>query len=112
MGCNGCVHYEICDYWEKEAYPNDHKDFDKYTCKYFLAKDLFIKLPCAVGQTIYYIDHYRDCIETDTVKFFTVTKSGINVILQYHNQKFWDYQEWGKTVFLSEGEAQEAFKER
>lgn len=102
--CIKCIHYNICSRLGGVGLDN---------CKEYLAisnkNNNFIELPCSVGQTLYYIDRYRDRIETDTVKFFTITKNGINTILQYHNQKFWDYHELGKTVFLSEEDAQKAF---
>lgn len=71
-----------------------------------------IELPCQVGQTIYYISHIGNKVDTDVVKFFTITKAGVKTILLYHNRKFWDYHKWGKDVFLSEEEAIEALKRR
>ena len=32
--CQDCIHCEVCDYWEKIAYPND-KDFGGGICVYF-----------------------------------------------------------------------------
>lgn len=32
--CQDCIHCEVCDYWEKIAYPND-KDFGGGICIYF-----------------------------------------------------------------------------
>lgn len=69
-----------------------------------------VELPCQVGQTIYYIDENK--IETDVVKFFTITKAGVKACLLFHNKHFWDYYEWGKDVFLTEEEAVEALKRR
>lgn len=63
-------------------------------------------LPCKIGDTIYYIDRYSNVIEEDSVKFFTITKDGIKPILKWHNKKFWEFNEWGKTVFLTREEAE------
>lgn len=69
-----------------------------------------IVLPCKVGDVIYYLDRYSNSIQTDTVKFFTVTKNGCKPILERHNKKFWEMYEWGKTVFLSKEEAEKALR--
>lgn len=63
-------------------------------------------LPCKIGDTIYYIDRYSNVVEKDSVKFFTFTKDGIKPILNRHNKKFWEFYEWGKTVFLTREEAE------
>ena len=78
---------------------------------YLLANGVIVP-PCKVGDKIYYIDKYTNCVEEDTVKFFTVTKDGIKPILEFHNTKFWKYYKWGKTVFLTKEEAENALKER
>ena len=69
-----------------------------------------IELPCQIGQTVYYINKYKKKVDTDEVRYFTVTKTGINPIMVKHNRRFWDSNEWGETVFLTEAEAQEAFR--
>ena len=68
-------------------------------------------LPCKIGDTIYYIDRDSNVIEEDSVKFFTITKDGIKPILKRHNKKFWEFYEWGKTVFLTKEEAEAKLKE-
>lgn len=63
-------------------------------------------LPCNVGDKIYYIDRHTGEIDEDTVKFLTITKNGAKPILTYHNIKFWDFYELGKTAFLTKDEAE------
>lgn len=63
-------------------------------------------LPCNVGDKIYYIDRYAGKIDEDTVKFLTITKNGVKPILTYHNIKFWDFYELGKTAFFTREEAE------
>jgi hypothetical protein len=65
-------------------------------------------LPCNVGDKIYYINIYTGKIDEDTVKFLTITKNGAKPILTYHNIKFWDFYELGKTAFLTKDEAEAA----
>lgn len=74
----------------------------------YLVTNRAIVLPCKIGDTLYYLDRYSKSIETDTVKYFTITKNGCKPILERHNIKFWENYEWGKTVFLSYEEAEEA----
>ena len=78
---------------------------------YLLANGVIVP-PCKVGDILYYLDRYSKSIETDTVKYFTVTKNGCKPILERHNVKFWEMYEWGKTVFLTKEEAEQALKER
>ena len=67
-----------------------------------------VTLPCKIDDTIYYINKYDNIVESDIVKFFTITKDGIKPILKYHNKKFWNFYEWGKNVFLTREEAEAA----
>ena len=81
----------------------------------FLADNLIAKgsrlLPCNVGDVLYYIDRCTNTIQTDSVKYFICTKSGIKPILEHHNTLFWDMYEFGKTVFLSREEAEKSLEE-
>lgn len=65
-------------------------------------------LPCNVGDKIYYINRYTNKVDEDTVKFLTITKNGVKPILTYHNIKFWDFYELGKTAFFTKDEAEAA----
>lgn len=65
-------------------------------------------VPFNVGDTIYFISRYTGQVETDTVKFITVTKNGAKPILERHNTKFWEDNMFGYNVFWTEPEAQEA----
>lgn len=66
--------------------------------------------PCKVGDKIYYLDRYSGEVEEDTVKFFTFTKNGVRPLLERHNKRFWEFYSWGKTVFLTKEEAEQALK--
>ena len=57
---------------------------------------------------IIYIDRHTKEVQSDEVKFFTVTKTGVTPCLRYHNTKFCDYYTWGETVFTSCEEANNA----
>ncbi len=68
------------------------------------------RLPCEIGETIYYLDRNTGNIEEDEVKFFTITKDGITPILKCHNKNFWKMYKWGETVFRTRKEAEAKVK--
>ena len=65
-------------------------------------------VPYNIGDTLYYINRRTGAIETDTVKFITITKDGAKPILEHHNTRFWKYYTFGVNVFWTEAEAIEA----
>ena len=67
-------------------------------------------VPFNVGDTLYFVSKYTGEVETDTVKFITITKNGAKPILEHHNIRFWEDYMFGYNVFWSEPEAQEAKK--
>ena len=73
-----------------------------------LEKSTFV--PFNIGDTLYYISKYTGEIETDTVKFITITKNGAKPILEHHNTHFWEDNMFGYNVFWTEAEAIEAKK--
>lgn len=84
----------------------------KIIADHLLANGVIVP-PCKVGDKIYYLDRHSKKVEEDTVRFLTITeKNGVRPILIRHNTKFWDFYEWGKTVFLTKEEAERALAER
>ena len=63
-------------------------------------------LPWKIGDIIYYISP-RNTIETDTVIRLTVTKNGVNPLLDKHTTSFWKCYKW----FRTEEEAKDYLKE-
>lgn len=89
----------------------DHNGWGE-AADYLLANGVIVP-PCKVGDKIYYLDRHSKKVEEDTVRFLTITeKNGVRPILIRHNTKFWDFYEWGKTVFLTKEEAERALVER
>ena len=75
-----------------------------------------LKLPCAVGNTVYEINKIRETVSTFTVKGFSVSEHGIFVKWElsdgiYRNLDGFNDDEIGKTVFLTREEAEAALKE-
>ena len=61
-------------------------------------------VPFNVGDTLYYIEDTGE-IETDIVKFITITKNGAKPILTHCNIKFWENYIIGFNAFWTEAEA-------
>lgn len=75
-----------------------------------------LKLPCAVGDTVYEIIKTRKTISEFTVMGFSVSEHGIFVKWKlidgiYRNLSGFNDDEIGKTVFLAREEAEGALKE-
>lgn len=69
-----------------------------------------ILLPYSPGDTLYYIDRKTGEIDTDTVKFITITKTGPKPILERHNRRFWEDYQFGVNVFCSKEELEKLFR--
>lgn len=69
---------------------------------------MWIKLPCDIGDTVYYIDQYDLSVKFTTVQYFTITRKGVTTHLEGFNIKFWDGNAWGQTVFLRKKDAEKA----
>lgn len=54
--CSDCIHDKVCDMWAVESgMPFVNAD----TCEHYQDKSRYIELPCAVGDTVFYIDTCR-----------------------------------------------------
>lgn len=120
MTCKDCIHYEKCsnDYFqENEEYIGMKLIFigNQIPCKYFKDRNLFVKLPCNIGEKVYTIRWWEDKKEkiTDskgnsfyrTFKKYKITKSEFSPFSL-------DYLQFGKEVFLTKEEAEKALKEK
>ena len=38
--CDTCIHKKVCDYWEKEAHPNDYGTYDGEPCMDYFPADV------------------------------------------------------------------------
>ena len=99
------VREKLVEILRKPIFPHELADPIEAVADYLLDNGVTV-LPCNVGDKIYFIDRYTGKIDEDTVKFLTITKNGCKPILTYHNIKFWDFYELGKTAFLTKDEAE------
>lgn len=90
--CSNCIHEDVCEMWR-----NGTKDAD---CVWFKNKSQYIKLPCAVGDTVYHLAH--GYIEQEHVRGYTV---------HFLTNGYGFYQEaYGNTVFPTHSAAEEALR--
>lgn len=103
FNCDNCIHREICP-----GYQVTMPD-----CKQYKDESHFIELPCKVGDTVYLLREDTECIEGGYVQqFIKYTNSvGANIRLETGRNSIIDICEFGKTVFLTREEAEQALKE-
>ena len=114
--CEDCIHYDVCfKYFDLVFGIKSTKAIEKILeencdCAMFKDKTRYIEKPCNIGDKVYLIYHVSDAI-LDFISSDDVTKFGITTrgILREHT---YDFDEIGKTVFLSREEAEKALAER
>ena len=113
MTCKDCVHYEVCEYWSKEAYKEQYEFWDYQICKDFLNKATHLEVPCAIGQSMWrLLSWYRAPAE--------IIESKVSMI-QQKADKTWKFRisnrygtsdfatdDIGKEVFYTKEEAEAA----
>ena len=118
--CKDCIHYEICDKWVSpcESFPETEG------CKCFKDKSYFVELPCKVGDKV-----YKPIITSKgepaiweiivTSIDIDIGKNGVSpnsyVIGHLKNTHCGEsayFCEFGKTVFLTREEAEQALERR
>ena len=106
MTCKDCVHYEVCNIFGDEVLGN--------LCVYFKDKSKFIELPCKVGDIVWCIGTPCGGCEcyNEVMKEEFIEKCRKCAKVEIIECKF-DYElieEFGKTVFLTKEEAEQALR--
>ena len=115
MTCKDCVHYEACCGWASKRYVEDSFE----DCPHFKPKSRFVELPCACGDVIYML------VTRKTTSYDFKRENGTLKMIKQQNQHtfikrttfmesnfFKVLEGWGKTVFPSLEEAENALAER
>ncbi len=71
---------------------------------------LMLRLPCKVGSTVYMIDQYQRKILQKEIKQISFNNHGNWAV--YAGACVVPFDDFGKTVFLTQAEAEEALKEQ
>ena len=115
MTCKDCVHYDMCletfrKSKERGNYSNTTEEeyfSNWFDCDFFLPKSRFVELPCEVGSTVYLL--MGGFVEEMKLSHLVMSfKPNEQHPLGYIN----DLDDFGKTVFLSKDEAENALRER
>lgn len=124
MTCKDCIHYEVC-LEEAKSKNESLDDFDiegiEDFCRFSKPKSRYIELPCAVGDTVYWVTKSCDengreesTIHEGTIISFSLQNDGLWFYCRYkYGLTFWHKIEYfSKTVFLNKEEAEKALEER
>lgn len=104
--CKDCLHVEACLESDKDLICRDYKDSSR-----------FVELPCKVGDTVYIIARIsgKEEIIQDSVESFTISSFVDNtpiILFDGIETCDWDSSDFGKQVFLTKEQAEQALKER
>ena len=118
--CADCVHVEVCRFTDlpaplSDSYIRESECIEK-RCGNFKNRARFVEVPCAVGDTVYVIENIageekiiQDSVETIGIGYYA---DGVE-LYQFDGIKTDGYfSDFGKTVFLTREEAEQALKER
>lgn len=115
MTCKDCVHYDICPWQDDDEYESIVEL--SADCYNFKPKSRFVELPCAFGDVIYML------VTRKTHSFEYEFENGKRKMIKQQNQHtfikrttfmesnfFKVLDEWGKTVFSSKEQAENALR--
>ena len=100
--CKDCLHYDVC-----KAIENELDMIPPSQCGCFKDKSRFIELPCKVGDTIYHT--FTGKVDYFEVYDIQVHNDGIYVTYDFN--RYFNADEFGKTVFLTREEAEKKLEE-
>ena len=123
--CEDCVHVGVCKEYVMglAAVRGVDLNMDELKavlqcdgCEHFADRSRFVEVPCAVGDTVYVIENIageekiiQDSVETIGIGYYA---DGVE-LYQFDGIKTDGYfSDFGKTVFLTREEAEQALKER
>lgn len=109
--CENCIHFECCCKWHSEE------------CRNFKNKSLFVELPCKVGDKVYRIwsigKHGKSIAEFVVTNVSQIMENIWVIRYQKQAKSLYstptiyqcNFNEIGKTVFLTQAEAEQKLKE-
>ena len=121
--CKDCLHIEVCKeyhkmFWGSKSLVDSKIDeTEPENCLYFKDRSRFVELPCKVGDTVYSIARIsgKEEIIQDSVESFTISSFVDNtpiILFDGIETCDWDSSDFGKQVFLTKEQAEQALKER
>ena len=121
--CKDCLYWEACNeyrgaFWgHKAQYSSPIINASADSCIFYKDRSRFVELPCKVGDTVYIIARIsgKEEIIQDSVESFTISSFVDNtpiILFDGIETCDWDSSDFGKRVFLTKEEAEQALKER
>ena len=106
--CEDCIHFVVCRKIAKS--PAVFRG-----CALFTDRAQFVELPCKVGDTVYIIVRIsgKEEIMQDNVESIEISCFDDNIpLIQFDGVKTcdWDSNDFGKRVFLTKEEAEQALR--
>lgn len=119
MKCENCLHYEACKSMVNVIERATMYSIAMRVCNNYADKDLYIKLPCKVGDEVYFIKFYFSYAKQPLrgmvcmIRTFSRDKDwAFGVIMDdNHTERKFTSSDIGKTVFLTREGAEKKLEE-
>lgn len=119
MKCENCLHYEACKSMVSVIERTTMYSIAMRVCNNYADKDLYIKLPCKVGDEVYFIKFYFSYAKQPIrgmvcmIRTFSRDKDWVfGVIMDdNHTERKFTSSDIGKTVFLTREDAENKLEE-
>lgn len=107
MTCKDCIHHVVCN----------RPDPLDIGCEDFSDRSEWVKLPCNVGTTVYFVytqDENKKNLDVGKIISFSVEENVLWAFVRYESGlSYWHPStEFGKIVFFTREDAERALKER
>lgn len=108
MTCKGCMHCGVCDY----TYTVLDLDAVEKRCDDFADKSQYIKLPCKVGNTVYFIKSLFSFMSTPKAEKVRKIEIIEDEMIFRTSTRTFNEKAINDTVFLTKESAEKALRER
>lgn len=113
--CEKCYHYEACKSCYELAGYTIGENIKPSHCPIFKDKDLIAELPCKIDDTVYMLGHESIMVLTVSnisLVPYPLVECEDTECEEYAGTYQFETKDFGKTVFLTFGEATKALEER
>lgn len=114
--CAECVHVEVCkDYINAVLGDVDESQMCGDDCEFYKDRSRFVELPCKVGDRVYAAFPKAKAAVEYVIVSIWVEEAGVSVRavdITFFTFGFFMAQEFGKKLFFTKEEAEQALKER
>ena len=104
--CKDCINYDVCSKMNTNCDRGNH-------CEMFKDREKFVKLPCKVGDTVYVKTLFGEYAEAEVRDYSYFISCGFCVVVTStkFDKHHIPFSKFGKTVFLTREEVEQALKE-